>query len=118
MIHRLARSPEIYLSTEPVDMRKSINGLTAIVQASFELDPYQSALFVFCNRRHDKIKILQWDKNGFVLYYKRMERDRFRWPARFDTEKRTITVSYTDLKRLLEGLSMEQFIPHKNYVSY
>ena len=75
MIHRMnVKKATVYLSCTKTDMRKSINGLAAIVQSSFELDPFTGALFVFCNRNKDKIKILQWDKDGFTLYYKRRER--------------------------------------------
>ena len=68
MIRRIMKKEtKIYLSTNVTDMRKSINGLAAIVQNDFDLDLYSDALFVFCNRKHDKVKILHWDKDGFVL---------------------------------------------------
>jgi transposase len=62
-------------------MRKSINGLMALVKGSFSLDPFSDALFVFCNRKRDRIKILEWDVDGFWLYFKRLERGHFRWPS-------------------------------------
>lgn len=62
------------------DLRKSIDGLAAIVQEQFHLDPFSPSLFVFCNRKRDKIKILQWDHCGFWLYYRRLERGRFQRP--------------------------------------
>jgi len=62
-------------------MRKQINGLAAIVEGSFKLDPFDNALFVFCNRNRDRIKILEWDGDGFWLYFKRLEKGRFRWPS-------------------------------------
>lgn len=61
-------------------MRKQINGLAAIVEGSFKLDPFSGALFVFCNRNRDRVKILEWDGDGFWLYLKRLERGHFRWP--------------------------------------
>ena len=65
---------QVYLACESIDMRKSINGLSAMVQGYFMLDPFSSALFVFCNKGQDKIKLLQWDRNGFWLHYKRLEK--------------------------------------------
>lgn len=70
----------MYLACGHTDMRKSINGLSAIVEGSFGLDPFGSTLFVFCNRNRDRIKILEWDTDGFWLYFKRLEKGKFRWP--------------------------------------
>ena len=71
----------VYLACGPTDMRKQINGLAAIVEGSFKLDPFDAALFAFCNRNRDRLKILEWDEDGFWLYFKRLEKGRFRWPA-------------------------------------
>jgi len=76
----------IYLACGHTDMRKSINGLSSIVEGSFKLDPFAAALFVFCNRARDRLKILEWDSDGFWLYFKRLEKGRFRWPAADDAE--------------------------------
>lgn len=115
MIRRLkTANPAIYLSTEPVDMRKSINGLATIVEASFEMDPYSKAMFVFMGKRKDKIKILQWDKDGFALYYKRREKGKFHWPIKFE-EGSVSDITSSDLSRLLEGLVMEKFLPKPRF---
>ena len=72
---------KVYLCCGRTDMRKSINGLTALVQESFKLDPFDRSIYVFCNRNRNRIKILEWDDNGFWLYFKRLEKGRFRWPG-------------------------------------
>jgi len=91
-------------------MRKSIDSLAAIVQQSFSLDPFSSALFAFCNKSRDKIKILQWDHNGFWLYYKRLEKGKFDWPT---GDTGTAAISIRELRWLLDGLSLEQRSAHK-----
>ena len=83
-------------------MRKQINGLSAIVQGSFKLDPFSGALFVFCNRNRDRLKILEWDGDGFWLYLKRLERGRFRWPE-VAQDSRTMSLSAEELRLLLGG---------------
>lgn len=91
-------------------MRKSINGLMALVQNSFKLDPFNGALFVFCNRNRDRLKILEWDGDGFWLYFKRLEKGHFRWPklheARQD-EAATMTLSGEELSVLLSSVRIE-----------
>jgi transposase len=64
----------VFLACGKTDMRKSINGLTAIVEGTFNLDPFTGALFVFCNRNRDRIKLLEWDGDGFWLHFKRLEK--------------------------------------------
>ena len=100
---------QVYLACGVTDMRKSIDGLAALVQLSFQLDPFSSCLFVFCNRGQDKLKILQWEHNGFWLHYRRLERGRFQWPA----GKTAITVSYREFRWLLDGLPLTQKQAHK-----
>ncbi|MGF7036468.1 transposase [Paenibacillus mucilaginosus] len=90
-------------------MRKSIDGLAAIVQESFGLDPFPPALFVFCNRQRNKPKILYWKHNGFWLFYRRLERGTFQWPA---GSERTTAVSSRELRWLLDGLSLSQRQAH------
>jgi transposase len=78
----LNTSPHIsvILAVDSTDLRKSVDGLSLIVSEHFNLDPFSKSLFVFCNRKCDKIKMLQWDHTGFWLHYKRLENDTFQWP--------------------------------------
>lgn len=96
----------VYLACGATDMRKSIDGLAAVVQVRFQLDPFDAAWFVFCNRGCDKLKILRWDHNGFWLYYRRLERGRFQWPKVGDANPKLI--SRRQLQWLLDGLSPDQ----------
>lgn len=101
----------VYLARGATDLRKSIDGLAAIVQEGFELDPFSSSLFVFCNKYRDKIKILYWDHNGFWLYYRRLEKGRFPWP-RADSNEPMI-ISERQLRWLLDGLPLDQKGAHR-----
>ena len=69
----------VYIATGVTDMRKSINGLSILVAEQLELDPLSGHLFGFCNRKQDIIKILYWERNGFFLWHKSLEKDRFHW---------------------------------------
>jgi transposase len=89
----------VYLACGATDMRKSINGLAAIVQSNFALDPCSNALFVFCNRSRDRIKILEWDGDGFWLYFKRLEKGHFKWAT--VGEEPTLTLNREELYTLL-----------------
>jgi transposase len=100
----------VYLACGSTDMRKSIDGLAALVQVAFELDPFSDAWFVFCNKGHDKLKLLRWDNNGFWLYYRRLERGRFKWPT--SAQGATLAVSRRQLMWLLDGLALEQRQAH------
>jgi transposase len=86
-------------------MRKSINGLAELVKSSFSLDPFSTAVFVFCNRNRDRVKILEWDTDGFWLYFKRLEKGRFRWPKVGDEP--TMVLSGEELSVLLSGVRVE-----------
>ena len=105
----------VYLSCGPTDMRKSIDGLAAIVSLEFNLDPFADCMFVFCNRARNKLKILYWDTNGFWLYYRRLERGRFRWPEA--NQGGPISISRRQLDWLLAGLALEQAQAHRKVTS-
>ena len=98
-------SRQVYLACGNTDLRKSIDGLAVLVKEAFNLDPFSQGLFVFCNRKRDKLKILQWDHNGFWLHYRRLERGKFKWPTSNDD---TISISYREFRWLLDGLPIRQ----------
>ena len=75
-----AHPMRVYIATGTTDMRKSINGLSILVADQLELDPLSGHIFAFCNRKRDIIKILYWDRNGFCLWQKRLEKHQFQWP--------------------------------------
>lgn len=104
----LISPPAIYLYREFVDFRKSINGLAALVESETDLALNSGALFLFTNKQRDKIKILYWDTTGFALWYKRLEKAKFKWPAR--EKKQVFTLSQSELDRLLAGFTI---IGHK-----
>lgn len=95
----------VFLACGFTDMRKSIDGLAAIVQQNFQLDPFSNALFIFCGRRHDRLKALLWRGDGFLLLYKRLDNGRFRWPQK---QEDVISITEQQLRWLLEGLDICQ----------
>lgn len=103
---------QVYVYLHPVDFRKSINGLSALVELEMELDPFMPALFVFCNRQRDKVKLLYWERNGFVLWYKRLEKQRFCWPLAQDNDVRELNTQL--LSWLLDGVDIDRVRPHQS----
>ncbi len=103
MLSGIARP--IYIATEPVDMRKSFDGLAAIVKNHFQHDPLTGHLFVFINRSADRIKVLYFDNDGYALWYKRLEAGRFRLPVAIIGEgQRVVLISTAQLAMILEGI--------------
>lgn len=101
---------QVYLALGPTDLRKSIDGLAVLVKESFQLDPFSSGLFVFCNRKKDKLKILHWEHNGFWLYYRRLEKGKFLWPDK--GAGKVETISRRQLRWLLDGLAFQRQLGH------
>ena len=95
----------VFLACGSTDIRKSINGLSAIVEASFKLDPFGGQLFVFCNRSRDRIKILEWDGHGFWLHFKRLEKGHFKWLNAGEGD--TMALTSKELEILLGGAKVE-----------
>jgi len=99
-------SIRILLSRDAVDFRKSHDGLLAIVRDTFGDDPFDGALFVFVNKRRDRVKLLQWDRDGFWLHYKRLESGTFRLKITGDGVR--VVMSRAQLSMLLEGIDLEK----------
>ncbi len=102
---------EVFLHRAPVDFRKQINGLALIVQESLLLNPMHPGLFVFTNKHANRVKVLWWDKNGFCLWMKRLEKDRFTWP--FTHEGDVLQLNGEQLGYLLAGLDIFKIPPHQ-----
>jgi len=96
---------QIWVAAAPVDMRKSFDGLAEHVRAFLGHDPLCGHMFVFRNRSGERLKILWWDRNGLVLYYKRLEKGTFRFPA---TDQKSITLEASQLLQLLAGSQVVQ----------
>lgn len=103
----LPSSVQVWLATEPVDMRRGHDGLLALVRALGIADPYSGHLFVFLGRRADRCKILYWDRGGFIVTYKRLERGRFRLPA-MPSGAQSIAMDATSLAMLLDGIDVKR----------
>lgn len=102
---------KVFLAIGATDMRKSINGLSILVEDQLDLDPFTGHYFAFCNRKQTMVKILYWDCNGFCLWLKRLEKDRFQWP---DSREDIINIGRKELNWLLDGLSIYQHEAHQH----
>jgi transposase len=100
----------VYLHRAPVDMRKQIDGLALLAKEVIGQDPSSGALFGFINARRNKLKLLVWEKNGFIVWYKRLERDKFHWPR--DHDEQVVTLSGEQLNWLLDGYDVWRMKPH------
>lgn len=92
---------QIYIRPGITDMRKAINGLTGLVQDEMELDPFSKSIFLFCNRQRKILKAMYWDRNGFCLWQKKLEKHKFPWP---DTEEAVRELKQEELSMLLNGI--------------
>jgi transposase len=105
MVVGLPPSVKIYFATGLVDMRNGIDGLRAVVEQVLKKNPVDGHLFVFVGKSRDKVKILFWDKNGYVVYFKRLERGRFQLPT-IDERRTKVEMEATELAMLLDGIDL------------
>jgi transposase len=105
---------DIYLYREPVDFRKQSNGLAALVERELGHDPFSGGLYVFTNRHRNRIKMLMWENNGFVLYYKALAEEKFLWPR---TDNEIISLTGQQINFLLDGLDILQMKGHRKLLN-
>ncbi len=110
MLSDFTGADRVYIACGYTDLRKGIDGLAAMVQQQFQLDPSTNTLFLFCGRRRDRIKGLYWEQDGFILLYKRLEQGAYQWP-RTENEVRQLTPQ--QYRWLMEGLKVEQPKAHR-----
>ena len=101
---------DIYLYRDPVDFRKSFRGLAAIVEQELGQNPFNGGLYAFTNRQRNKIKCLYWEDNGFVLYYKSLAEEIFRWPRKGDE---VVSLNGQQINWLLDGYDISLMTGHK-----
>ena len=102
--------PQIFLYRAPIDFRKQINGLALLVEQELGHNPFSGALYAFTNRQRNKIKCLMWEDNGFVLYYKALAEERFKWPA---PGEQLLSLSAEQINWLLDGYDIMLLQVHK-----
>jgi transposase len=105
MFH-IPRQMKIFVALEPVDMRRGFDGLSALVQQVLELDPLSGHMFLFRNRRRDRLKILFWDGDGYALFYKRLARGTFEFPVPEAPHSRSVEIRSSELSMLLDGIEL------------
>jgi transposase len=96
----------IFVAVQPVDLRRSFDGLAGAARERMSKDPQSGALFLFFNKARDRVKILWWDRTGFALLYKRLERGTFRIPAPLESGASSVTIDAAELAKILEGVAL------------
>ena len=102
----------VWLAREPQDFRKGINGLSIVVEEQLAHNPFSGHLFVFINKGRDKIKALYWERSGFCLWQKRLEKERFKWPEYLPGE--VLPLDGQQLNWLLDGYDLAAMRPHRS----
>ncbi len=108
-------SVRVFVHLGPTDMRRSLDGLAAMTRQIIRQDPLSGHLFVFFNRRRDRVKVLVWDRTGLALWYKRLEEGVFQVPAPCRSGQQSLEMPYADLMLILEGIELAGAKRHKRY---
>jgi len=111
----LPASVRIFLCLEIADMRRGFDGLAAMVTELLKDDPLSGHMFVFRNRRRDRVKILYWDRDGYALWYKRLEKGTFKFPSVTSSRSQRVEVKASDLMMLLDGVDLRSVRREKRY---
>jgi transposase len=112
MMLSLPPAVRIWLAAQPTDLRKSFDSLAELVRQHLQADPLSGHLFVFRNKRADRVKLLYWDEDGFVILYKRLEVGTFRFPA---TAGQSVAIRAADLQMLLDGVDLDSVKRFRRY---
>lgn len=110
----LSSTNSFHLYSQPTDMRKSFDGLSGLIQNNLESNPCNGDVFIFINKRRDKIKLLHWQGISFTLYYKRLEEGTFEVPI-YDPEVGSVVLNYTQIVMLVDGLTIKNIKKRKRY---
>lgn len=102
----------VYLHRAPIDMSKQVDGLALLVEGVLKQNPFSGSVFVFINKRRDKLKMLAWDRSGFIVWYKRLEQEKFPWPTR--STDSTLQLTGEQLHWLLDGYDVWRMRAHKS----
>jgi len=103
-----------HLHLGPTDMRKGFDGLCGLVRSQMSGDPTDGKVYIFINRRQDRMKILLWESSGFILYYKRLEVGTFEWP-KHSAELSTLSISWETLVLMFQGIELGKIHRKKRY---
>jgi transposase len=114
MMH-LPASVRVYLCLSPCDMRRSFDGLHALVRDHLELDPFAGHLYLFANKRRDRLKILYWDRDGFAIWAKRLEEGTYAIPSAEEPGSRRFEISVEEFGALLSGIDLSSATRRKRY---
>jgi len=106
----ISEFPQIFLYRDRVDMRKQAIGLMTVVQESMRMDPF-SGIYAFCSRRRDLLKLVYFDTSGFAMWVKKLDREKFPWPRKMETDY--IEITPTQMSWLLDGFDFSKLKPHK-----
>ncbi len=110
----LTTTHRFHLYSKPTDMRKGFNGLCGVIQNQLSTSPTNGSVYIFINKTRDKVKLLHWSGSSFVLYYKRLESGTFEIPY-YDTEVGSISLTYSQLVLLIDGISITNISRRKSY---